>query len=166
MMKPVRSSRTIWSIIPNRPTLASMTARSCAFGFDGSGVRWSSGRYSVRRGAGSLIGASVDRLGAVGTPARVLPVPVPRPGAFRQVRERGPEREQSLPQPPVLAICVRPRLRARLREAADGDEPRRAHARRHGDDVVRLECFRVDLLPDSRSAVPAQRVRLILDSYP
>src|SRR3546814_1799222 len=35
-------------------------------------------------------------------------------------RSRGPEREQSLPQPSVLAICVRPRLRARLWEAADG----------------------------------------------
>src|SRR3546814_7857330 len=67
MMKPVRSSRTIWSMMPNRPIEASMASPSCAFGLAGSAWRWSSGMYSVRRGAtvgsadiGALLGEDVD----------------------------------------------------------------------------------------------------------
>src|SRR3990170_3325852 len=51
----LRPSWTIWSMMPNRPIEASMASPSCAFGLAGSAWRWSSGMYSVRRGAVSTV---------------------------------------------------------------------------------------------------------------
>src|SRR6266542_568072 len=83
-----------------------------------------------------LLVAAVDLLSPVRSARGVLPVPVPRPGAFGQVRELSPGVEQAQPQRPVLTVRMWPRLAVRLRKAANLDELRRANERRHHGPVA------------------------------
>src|SRR6266542_1147872 len=109
-----------------------------------------------------LLVAAVDLLSPVRSARGVLPVPVPRPGAFGQVRELSPGVEQAQPQRPVLTVRMWPRLAVRLRKAANLDELRRANERRDRDEVVRRQRCAVELLTERQFPVHQQRVSAVV----